>query len=791
MLEKLKDRNIQLGIICIICLSILAGQLAYLTVEKGDQLYAESLAKKRVELKLKGTRGNITDRHGIPVAVNRQIFKVQLDRQQIPSDHNELNNILLRMLEIIYSNDDQNTLLDLMPIRLDSNTGEPYYIWHDEEKDIQEKRYSSWSQEIGVDKKLNPEEMLEYLRKDRYKIDDEVSDEMALGIISIRLNIYLKRFTQYEPVPVAEGISPETVVQLETFAPEMPGIQTLVGSGRYYPLGESFSQIVGYLGSIDKDQIEEYKEQGYDISSDKIGQKGVESYGEEWLTGNKGDRLGNLIAEKDSFGKVIRVLDETPPKNGDNVVLTIDSQLQRSINNILKEEIEKMSQGLPPYEGENNIAPLAEEGAAVVLDVNTGEILSIVSYPSFDPNSPDKEGKQYSLAFQGSIIPGSVFKMLIGITGLMEGAITLEDRIYDKVYFTKYDSKNPPRCNRLSGHGWETYTDALKHSCNYYFYEIADRVGVEAISKWAKLFGLDGGTGIEILNPENDKNIIPDEEIKIKSQRKNMRTEIIKIMREYKYFGSKLTDEQEKQVEQLIDFPLTEDRSREAGLKEVNELTNLIKSMGYTEKANLAADRIRRDVLTYYKRWKPSDTIMAGIGQGYTAISPLAIARYIAAIANGGKVLETHIIKKIVDSEGQLIKETQPKVIRQLEVDQEYLDASLLGMWKVVNDPNSTRGENDGGGTAARYFQDMDPNITVAGKTGTAQTVPTDERKNNAWFVAVTPYERPEIAVVVVVPNGRTAGNAAPIARRIIEEYYRLKAQRQDDEILYINKLHP
>ena len=88
----------------------------------------------------------------------------------------------------------------------------------------------------------------------------------------------MKRFTQYEPIPVAEGVSPETVVQLETYAPDMPGVQTLIGSGRYYPMDESFSQIVGYVGSISKDQIEEYKELGYDISSDKIGQIGVESY---------------------------------------------------------------------------------------------------------------------------------------------------------------------------------------------------------------------------------------------------------------------------------------------------------------------------------------------------------------------------------------------------------------------------------------------------------------------------------------------------------------------------------
>ncbi|HZJ57048.1 MAG TPA: penicillin-binding transpeptidase domain-containing protein [Clostridia bacterium] len=790
MLKHLKERNIQFGIICIICLSVLAGQLAYLTVEKGDELYAKSLVKKRVELKLKGTRGNIVDRYGIPVAVNRQIYTVQLDRQLLPSNHGDLNNIILQMLEIIYKNGDKDTLLNLMPIRLDPDTGKLRYTWDDEEKDIRDKRYDSWIRDIGIQDRLSPEEMLEYLRKERYEIDDEIADETAIHIISIRLNIHMRRFTQYEPIPVAEGIGPETVVQLETFAPEMPGVQTLIGSGRYYPMDESFSQIVGYLGSISKDQIEDYKEQGYDISSDKIGQVGVESYGEEWLTGNKGDRLGKLTAEKDSFGKVIRVLDETSPQNGHDVVLTIDSQLQNSVGNILKEEIEKMREGLPPYE-ERNIAPLAEEGAAVVLDVNTGEVLSLVSYPSFDPNSSGKDGKQFSLAYQGTFMPGSVFKMLIGIAGLMEGAITLNERIYDKVYYTKYDTKRPPSCNRKSGHGWESYTDALKHSCNYFFYEVADRVGVEAITKWAELFGLDGMTGIEILSPDRDKNAIPSEETKIRAHRPDMRRDITRIMKRYGYFDNELSEEQRDQVEQLIDFPLSKDRSREAGLEEVRKLSEMIEAMGYTEKVNQAADEIRRDVLSYYKRWTPSDTIRAGIGQGYVDISPLAMARYIATIANGGKVLETHIVKKVVDSEGKTVKETQPTLIRELEVNQEYLEATLKGMWMVANDPNPTRGENDGGGTAAEYFKDLAPEITVAGKTGTAQTVSNDPNKNNAWFVSVTPYENPEIAVVVAIPNGRTAGNAAPVARRIIEEYYRLNGQRQENTLPTMNQVQP
>lgn len=782
LLEKLKNRYVQFGIICTIGFSILAFQLSYLTVEKGEELYAESLNRQRVELKLRGNRGNILDRYGIPVAVNNQIYAIQLNRRQFPTDHQDINNTLHRLLTIIYKNGDEDTLIDSIPIRI--REGEFYYIWENEEEEVRKERYNKWISKIGAKGEMTADEMMEYLRK-RYEIDESISDEMARRIACIRLEIYMRRFTQYEPISIASEISYESLIELETFASELPGIQTTVESGRYYPMGETMAHIVGYMGSIQEGQVEQYKELGYDISRDKIGQVGVEAYGEKWLTGSTEDRQGKLVAEVDSNGKIIRVLEEIAPQNGDNIVLTIDSQLQNATFSILEEEIAKMRQGLEPY-GESGMAPLAEEGAAVVLDVNTGEILAMVSYPSFDPNSPKKEGNQFALAFQGGMIPGSVFKMLVGVAGLMEGKITVNERIYDHRRYTKYDSVNGPRCWRAAGHGYETLSDALKHSCNYFFYEVADRIGVEAINKWATLYGLDGQTGLEILSPEADKNVIPGKQTKVEAERSNMRTLITRIMRKYGYFGDTLTDEQKDLVERLIDFPLSEDRSAKTGLKEIEDIADMLREMGYTENANNVAAEIRTNVLHYYKRWTPTDTIMAGIGQRYTILSPLSVARYIAALVNGGKVLETHVVKEVVNPDKGVRERTEPKIIRQLEVNQEYIDAVKDGMWRVVNDGSYN---NDGAGTAVSSFRGMDPNITVGGKTGTAEVIPTDENRNYAWFVAFTPYENPEIAVVVAIPNGRGSGNASVIARRIIEEYYRQKEQRKNDLIQPINEI--
>ena len=146
-------------------------------MEKGEELYAESLNRQRVELKLRGNRGNILDRYRIPVAVNNQIYAVQLNRRQFPTDHEEINNVLLKFLDIIYKNGDEDTLIDSIPIKIREGAhslkdkGKFYYIWEDEEPDVRKERYNKWANRIGVKREMTADEMMEYLRE-RYKIDE-------------------------------------------------------------------------------------------------------------------------------------------------------------------------------------------------------------------------------------------------------------------------------------------------------------------------------------------------------------------------------------------------------------------------------------------------------------------------------------------------------------------------------------------------------------------------------------------------------------------------------------------
>lgn len=801
--KKFDARYFIYELICILVFCALFVRLADLTIDKGETYYAISQERKTVELTLRGVRGNILDRNGIPMAINKQIYVVELDNRRLPSKAKELNEMLANLIEIIEKNGD--SVIDNIPIKYDKTSGF-YYEWGSDDQDVKKSRYERWIGELGIKEKdfIEAEEMLKLL-KEKYEIGDDLSDILARKVISFRIDIYLNRYKEYTPIRVAEDVSSKTVALVETFAPDLPGVNTSVETSRYYPMGDTAAHIIGYVGKISQEKADEYKDLGYDISKDKIGVSGIEAAFENWLTGNTQEKHGKLLAEVNASGRVIKVLDEQLPQNGDDVVLSLDSRLQKSTENILKTEIDKMREGLPPYDGSKNVAPLAKNGAAVVLDVHTGEILTMASYPSYDLNlfskgissdeykalSEDPANPLYPLAFQGRMTPGSVFKMVVATAGLEEGVISLNETIYDKVYFTKYDKKHPPACSSKGGHGSENVIDALKHSCNYFFYETADRLGIDNIYKWADKFGLTGPTGLEILSPDSDYNWVACPEVKLEVGKHNMQGDLTSIMNKYGYFNDITTDEQKKEKDQFMDrliaFELTDDHRLDT-----QNIQGIFDDMGYfvfqdedddgkddlsgKTKQKRLYDKINasyeiRSILIQYKRWRDADTVIAGIGQSYTQISPLAIARYVAAIANDGNVLETHVVKSVISQDGDVVDETEPKIINQLDISPQHLDAVRTGMYKVVYEA----GGRGGGGTAVRYFSDLDPNITLAGKTGTAQTVAGNEEKNNAWFVAFTPYEDPEIAVVVAIPNGRTAGNAAPIARKIIEEYYRLK----------------
>ncbi len=255
------------------------------------------------------------------------------------------------------------------------------------------------------------------------------------------------------------------------------------------------AHLLGRVSSMSTAEWEHYKtlDLGYEMD-DKVGKEGVELAFESYLRGEEGLR----ITESNGQGDVMSAYWEKEPIPGENVVLTLDIDLQKKVEDVLSEQIPQMQN--------TNI----QGGACVIVEVNTGAVLAAGSYPTFDlklyseqiqENLNNPLNPLFNRAFQGLYAPGSTFKMLTGLAALEEGIVTPTTRIYDDGPFTYYQDYSPA-CwiyNQFRGsHGWQNISDALKNSCNYYFYEVGLQLGIGRIVEYAEMFGLGEATGIEL-----------------------------------------------------------------------------------------------------------------------------------------------------------------------------------------------------------------------------------------------------------------------------------------------------
>ena len=273
---------------------------------------------------------------------------------------------------------------------------------------------------------------------------------------------------------------------------------------RYYPNGNLLSHTIGYVSKISSTEYEKKKEQGYNVNS-VIGKAGIEQSFEKYLRGND----GVIKEETDTLGNVSSQTETTEAKSGDNVTLTIDYRLQKVAEESLLNTINGLQNGTLVGKKFSD----ANAGAVVVLDVDSGEVLASASYPTYDINSliggisiKDWNALQnnslhpmVNRVVSGIYSPGSTFKMLVGMAGLMNGKITVDEKYYDPgIYPYGYHPKCWLYTDRHMTHGWINIEGAIKGSCNCYFYEVGRRIGISEIVKYAKLFGLGQKTGIEL-----------------------------------------------------------------------------------------------------------------------------------------------------------------------------------------------------------------------------------------------------------------------------------------------------
>ncbi|MGI6706386.1 MAG: penicillin-binding transpeptidase domain-containing protein [Clostridia bacterium] len=785
MWKKLTDRFFIIGLLIAFIFSSMMFQLLDIQIRKGSYYLAQSQERKRKTLPLKGLRGKILDVNGVPLAFDQKSYDVEFFKDpslNTSADRRRYSQIIYQTIKIIEKNGGK--IVASFPIERDKK-GDYYFNWGNISEQDAKRRETRWRKDMYIKEGIPPKEVFDLLI-DRYQVPEDIPFEDQQAILAVWQDVQFSSYRAYEPVKIARNVNMTTVAEIETHNMELAGMNIAESTTRVYPKGTLAAHIIGYIGKMyfDEEKMKEYEKQGYS-RDDMIGREGIEASMESYLTANIKERQGQRIVEVNNRGKITRELAIDPPSSGYNVVLTIDVKLQKKVEEALRNNIE-LIRNL-----EEDPATLANQGAAVVLDVKTGEVLAMASNPSYDPNlfvdglsadevemlfnDPRRPMVNYAIGASSRTpggTPGSIFKMVTGLAGLMEKKTEIDEKIDDQGPYDKYVvTGQAPSCwvrPNFQLHKEQDIVQALKNSCNYYFFEISSRLGIQLLNKWADNLGLTSKTGIELPNEYagfvgnqevlRNKTFIPS----------LVKQEIKRIIK--RDAGIDCSDEI---VESFIQL-----EGKEIGAQIREILKDKLNVEDAQKRVNLG---IKIASLLTEIQWTPNHTIQTGIGQGVTVVTPLAVSRYIAALVNGGKVYEAHVVKKIVDANGKVIEGKKPTIVNELDIPDIYLEKIKEGMREVVS--------MEDGGTAGAFFDDFEYKDEIGGKTGTAEVSKTDEEKNNAWFVCFAPYEEPEIVVVVFIPNGRKGAYATFAARDIVQFYMDRKKGKAENFILDANSM--
>lgn len=464
---------------------VLIIQLFNLQILHGTEYREQSNTRLTRESVLEAARGEILDRSGNVLVTSNQKFNLELYKSKI--DTVTLNNTILKIVNVLEKNNVE--YIDSFPINV-----EPF------EYKISDKILDNWKKNNNIDEDLSAEEVF-YKFKEKYKIDNEDVFE-ARKIIAIRYAISKEGYSSTKALTIAKNIPREAIAEFGENSDEFPGINISIQPIRQYKEGNLAAHILGYASKISDSEYQQKKDL-YD-SNDLIGKTGIEYVFEDYLRGKKGIKQIDMAVD----GTVTAEVVSEEAVAGADVVLTIDSKLQKIAEDTLAANIEKIKSG-----GFGN-AYDAKGGSCVVMNVKTGEILAMASCPDYNPQSfadgisseewnSYSQNKSYPLlnkTIQSSYEPGSIFKMVTAIAGLESGNISLTEKINDTGQYIKYGEKR--NCWYFTdyhrGHGWLNVVGAIEKSCNYFFYETADRMGIDILDKYARYFGLGIKTGVEL-----------------------------------------------------------------------------------------------------------------------------------------------------------------------------------------------------------------------------------------------------------------------------------------------------
>lgn len=820
----MRPKRARYVVISVLVLAIFAMTLLTMydmQIVQNEEYIARAESKRTKTISLTGKRGTIYDCNLTPLAYDRDSFNVQFyrDPSRVSSaDRAAYTQSIIKTIRLIEANG--------------KSAENEFWLARDEkgkwrfdtgaEGATAAKRESQWRDNFFLTNV--PEEKLFDTLCANYSIPKDLSEEEKIKVLAVWQKSRMYNFLS-QPVTIAEDVGMETVAEVEARSMELDGMSVEQSSTRVYPKGDIAAHVIGYTSKISgENTLAEYRAKGYSNDA-TVGQSGIEYSMEDQLTAQIAYRKGQRVVEINNQGKVVREISYQAPVDGYDIILTIDSQLQAVMQKSLEANIKSINdfqvrtmnttawrnenqEDLLEYEARGVEVGLSTSGAAVAMDPNSGRILAMASYPTFDLGMfqggkvsasywneliNNESNPMYNRAISARDTPGSCFKMVTALAALMEGKLTLDERIDDEGYFTKTgDESNQPTCwasrsTRLSSHQNQTIVQGLKNSCNYFFYEIGYRVGIDKLVSWAAKLGLTSKTNIEL--PSESTSFVGNQLMLYDSDRA--------IDNQYTskpYFASVMIKKTLREVGADRGITYDEDRLNKVAkmiLDLVNEdgdkalwpakIRNIL-----MEQMNLPSNYIANHFLvnTFFSfindlRWTPSETIMVAIGQSITQVTPVAVARYVSAMCNGGTVYDAQIIDKIVSPTGSVVLDKEPVVANRITGGDPYFAAIKQGMKEV------TSTENDG--TAAAHF--VKSHAMIAAKTGTAQRSDIDI-ENNSWLVTYAPYDKnPEIVVVVYIQNGYAGAYSSTTAINTIEYYLAQQEKRDTLVVPYSGRL--
>lgn len=518
------------GILALL-LATFAGVLYQLQIVKGEDYRAASTVKIANVETVEAARGEIVDRYGRNLVGNRATYEITLNTS-IMGKEAQRNAILLELIHICQENGIAWT--DTLPISKDAPftyTSDSPLVYNDSEGKVRFNYLGAlldalplgkdilpnhWKQEdldaassvADLGEGLTAEEVIAGLRQ-YFLIDDSLSDADARALIGVLYEVNLRsqdiRKTAYI---FAQDVTINAISAIKERS--LTGVAVSATTVRQYST-TSAAHLLGRVGVIQAENWDKYKDKGYNMD-DSVGIGGVEAAFEDYLRGES----GTLIQELSTSGKVVsetwKVDTETgetlAPEPGDNVMLTLDLRLQEKVEEVLASTIENLK------------SEDTQGGAVVVQDVNDGSILAMASYPTFDLSTVYQDTQTYNAALNdplkpfnnratnGTYPPGSTFKPLVAIAALQEGVVTPEEKILDTGYLQLPEEDHypygdwHPQCwyyRQYRGtHGRENLSDALRDSCNIYFFTIGHRLGIDRVEQYAYDFGLGQTTGLEL-----------------------------------------------------------------------------------------------------------------------------------------------------------------------------------------------------------------------------------------------------------------------------------------------------